>query len=87
MLNLLVRKLKLRKGESLVYGHRVRTDHDSNPDPFASRAQDLNYYPNYQVGLEEPPVLTSFSLMLQIASKSPGKFECPVQCLEGTDTH
>lgn len=77
MLNLPVRKLKLRKGKSLVYGHRVRTDHDSNPDAFASRAQDLNYYPNYQVGLEEPPVLTSFSPMLQIASRGPGKFEHP----------
>lgn len=77
MLNLLVRKLKLRKGESLVYGHRVRTDHDSNLDPFASRAQDLNCYPNYQVGLKEPPVLTSFSPMLQIASKGPGKSEHP----------
>lgn len=43
---MLVRKLRLRKGESLTYGLQVRTDQDLNPGLFVSRTQDLNHYPS-----------------------------------------
>lgn len=65
MSNLLVKKTKAQEGKSLPMATKS-TDHDKNPGPFASRAQDLNHYPSLPCG--GPRLMSAVPVLVELTT-------------------